>query len=272
MNPSSTDEACNASGPWLLLPRHPSSGSGRKQLMRFGKFDVRFLGGAGALAFALLIIMSVDLRQGTDWWAAWGQWVGGIGSIVAAGAAFWIASAGWKKSDAQLLAIHSKEERELASHFGVWIDKSYGSVVIVGGSFGQQNIDHWYVVKVLNGTPLPMYDVHVAVNFHQRQWVYSHQRPVVGPASVPIDFELEGGAFQHFLDLAVGAAREARRGDPHRELANLHGDNNSDPDRMYIIERVTMTVEFTDGNNVRWQRTVPGELSKVTPWPPKMPR
>jgi hypothetical protein len=76
-------------------------------------------------SFLLLLAIGVGLNKGSDWWAAWGQWIGGFGSIAAAVTAVWIAHEGWRKSDKQLSDqskyLEEREARNLASKFGVWI-------------------------------------------------------------------------------------------------------------------------------------------------------
>ncbi|WP_410620908.1 hypothetical protein [Amycolatopsis sp. cmx-8-4] len=105
--------------------------------MRFGKVDVRYLGGVTLLASILLVTFSAVTRRGTDWWAAWGQWIGGIGSIAAAVAALWIAHRGW------VLATTEARERD-AAKFAMWVT-SDGSLIPV--------------VMLVNTTALPVYDV-----------------------------------------------------------------------------------------------------------------
>ncbi|MGH8420791.1 MAG: hypothetical protein ACRER3_00355 [Pseudomonas fluorescens] len=52
-----------------------------------------------SLSIGLLIGFGVRADKSTDWWGAWGQWVGGLGSIAAAGVALWIALASWRRAD-----------------------------------------------------------------------------------------------------------------------------------------------------------------------------
>ncbi|QKV74550.1 hypothetical protein [Amycolatopsis sp. Hca4] len=230
--------------------------------MRFGKFDVRYLGTVLALAFILLIIMSVRLGQGTEWWAAWGQWVGGVGSIGAAAVAVWIAIEGWRKSDHELTRAREIEEQSLASKLGVWIGETFGPVQTININMGWVDQSGWYAVKVRNATDTPMYDIAVMVDFGYPDKLYHHRRPVLGPASTE-DFELEHGAFQNYLDRVVAHIRETRKGEAHGEIANALADTNTKLDHLYVIERATVRVEFTDGNNTRWRRTTPGKLEKI---------
>src|SRR4051794_27604594 len=95
------------------------------------------------VVIGLLVLLVVGISQAKDsgWWAAWGQWVGGIGSIAAAVVALWIAYQGWKKADNQAEEFRQRDERELASLFGVWIEKNEASPRV--------GIHQWmYFVKV----------------------------------------------------------------------------------------------------------------------------
>lgn len=84
----------------------------------------------------------------------------GVGLIAAAVAALWIAFEGWNKADRQLEEFRQREERELTSRFGVWIEKNE-----VTEAFGKRR--QMCFVKVLNSTTLPMYRVRVTVECSQ---------------------------------------------------------------------------------------------------------
>ncbi len=222
--------------------------------MRFGQTAMftTFL-----VTIGLILLLVVGIYQGKDsaWWAAWGQWVGGVGSIAAAVTALWIAFEGWKKADRQAEGFRQREERELASQFGVWIEKSE-----VTESFGKTR--EMYFVKVRNSTAQPMYGVSVGVEFGQGTLRFFWRQPIVGPSDVPVNFEAERGAFHERLMRAVVKLRESRVGDSHGEMANALADTNSDLDYWHVINTAKMTVEFTDGNNVQWCRDIPGKLTK----------
>lgn len=47
-----------------------------------------------------------------DWWSAWGQWIGGAGSIFAALAALWIAREGWRRSEDRETRYERQREAE----------------------------------------------------------------------------------------------------------------------------------------------------------------
>ncbi|MEU9687398.1 hypothetical protein [Amycolatopsis japonica] len=97
---------------------------------------------ATIIGMIALTVFSIAFRKGTDWWAAWGQWVGGVGSIVAAGAAVWIALRGWD------LAAQEARERE-ASLIATWVEP---------GDDGTP------VVAYINAGALPVHDVVVTAH------------------------------------------------------------------------------------------------------------
>lgn len=101
---------------------------------------------ATIIGMIALTLFSIAFRKGTDWWAAWGQWVGGVGSIVAAGAAVWIALRGWD------LAAKESRERE-ASLVAAWISS---------GDDGTP------ILSYINAGALPAYDVAV------KAWLAGH--------------------------------------------------------------------------------------------------
>ena len=47
-----------------------------------------------------------------DWWSAWGQWIGGAGSILAALAALWIAREGWRRAEDRETRYERQREAE----------------------------------------------------------------------------------------------------------------------------------------------------------------
>src|SRR3954451_1252486 len=90
-----------------------------------------------AMGFLVLLDVGIAGRRGVDWWASAGQWVGGIGSIAAAGAALWIAHRGWG------LAATEARENE-ARKFAVWVSTDGSETP---------------VVTYVNTTALPAYEV-----------------------------------------------------------------------------------------------------------------
>jgi len=90
-----------------------------------------------AMGFLVLLDVGIAGRRGVDWWASAGQWIGGIGSIAAAGVALWIAHRGW------VLAATEARENE-ARKFAVWVSTDGSETP---------------VVTYVNTTALPVYDV-----------------------------------------------------------------------------------------------------------------
>lgn len=103
--------------------------------------------GAGAVAVLFVALIAVGIGIGADsgWWAAWGQWVGGVGSIIAAWAAVWIAQQGWRRSE-----VEAQQER--ASQFALWIENNTRY--------------NRYVLRYHNGTSLPVYEVAILAHSH----------------------------------------------------------------------------------------------------------
>jgi hypothetical protein len=95
----------------------------------------------------VLLDVGIATKRDSGWWAAWGQWAGRVGSIAAAGAAVWIALEGWRRAEDR---ANEDQHRALASTFGVWIERKD----LVAAE-----------IKVVNGGPLPKYDVRLSFFF-----------------------------------------------------------------------------------------------------------
>lgn len=83
----------------------------------------------------MLVLWGWLWAESLDWWAAAGQWVGGIGSALAALVALWIARTDWRRAE------HETRRAE-ASRIAVWLQ-------------GKGNAR--YEVIYNNLTPLPAY-------------------------------------------------------------------------------------------------------------------
>jgi O-antigen/teichoic acid export membrane protein len=75
-----------------------------------GRFLAGTLSVIGSADLVVVVMWGWIENKQADWWAAWGQWVGGIGSLAAAATAVWIAQRGWR-----LATIERRED--LASRF-----------------------------------------------------------------------------------------------------------------------------------------------------------
>jgi hypothetical protein len=112
----------------------------RKALVVIGGLIV-----AGILA---VVVVGIWRDKDTNWWAAWGQWVGGAGSILAAAIALGIAQRGWN------LAARESRERE-ASLFAIWV---------------VANDEGLPIVRYINATSLPVYDVNIRVKVQEQEF------------------------------------------------------------------------------------------------------
>lgn len=241
--------------------------------MKFGKIDVRYLGGVAVLTFILLVIMSVVLNQGADWWSAWGQWIGGIGSIGAAAVAVWIAVEGWRKSEQhaeqQAQELRELQARELASKFGVWVEQTalpkaapanqaVNNKLTYTRPRGYAGETYTYALRYINSGPQPVYRVRVAIVFPNEN--YETTFPFLGPSSGPMHLETKRDNFnKYFLD----------------RMQTIADDVNSSPDigeeaeidvlREAYFKFLALTVDFTDGNGMRWRRNSFGDLTLQGP-------
>ncbi|WP_410644518.1 hypothetical protein [Amycolatopsis sp. lyj-346] len=191
--------------------------------MRFGKIDVRYLGAVLALAFILLIVMSVVLDQGADWWSAWGQWVGGIGSIVAAAVAVWIAQRGWA------IAAAEKSDNEAIQARLIRVEYTTQN----GGAA---------TIKVVNRSGGFIGDVTI-VKIEAR-----------------IGAELQGGRWMH--KSATTAAPDiplpsliAEVVDPHEANAGIFLYRKTPNQLTQLPDTATVTFSFSDADGRLWERT-----------------
>ncbi|MEU8636776.1 hypothetical protein AB0C38_31785 [Amycolatopsis sp. NPDC048633] len=214
--------------------------------MRFGKFDVRYLGAVAALGMVVLIAVSQGQHRGDNWWAAWGSWIGGFGSITAAGAAVWIAIEGWRRTEKQL---QRAEEREYATKFLVWIEHVSQSE---------------YRVVYMNSGPLPVFNVQVVIYYNDNpigDFPMTDLRPVTTPtarepATAHVAFwvekEVERQAGHPFVgpDRVIGTDEAKPR---QADVAALRR----------ITKEIRFAITFEDGNRARWERTHAGELRRI---------
>lgn len=77
----------------------------------------------------VVVLWGAVASKSSDWWAAWGQWVGGIGSIAAAITALGIAWHGWSRADTERRDAEAAEAWYVTSE---WTLKSnhVGQVVV----------------------------------------------------------------------------------------------------------------------------------------------
>ncbi|RSM60572.1 hypothetical protein DMH03_17645 [Amycolatopsis sp. WAC 01376] len=207
-----------------------------------------------------LTAFSIAFKKGTDWWAAWGQWVGGIGSIAAAAVAVWIAVVGWQKSDAQ---YREKAEQDLASKFGAWIDRED----LLAPK-----------VMVANTGPLPMYEVQLGFDFpHPGKLTANLDKgsparmksviriDTVGPQPEPyVHLYATEYLTRYISDLAEDhLGREALIRVPGGQtLLSKVGESAA----RNIVPFGWLEVHFSDSNGQRWTRTHEGKLKPCEGW------
>jgi len=237
------------------------------------------------LGLVVVIVWGIDQHQQTDWWAAWGQWVGGVGSILAAAIAVVIAYMGWKKSDEQSKAqaerLEKIEAQDHASKFGVWIEPVYagnaqwrkssaakGGMAMTSWEYsgdvkytfprGESGDVHAYVVKYVNSGTQPVYRVNI--NIQLDNGVYRADAPFLGPTSEAKNFEQGPDRFnatlieiaEHHAQLSSAKSAETTSLTP-KELRQ----------RYYQTARIS--VQFADGNGAYWTRSPEGQLTPGEP-------
>lgn len=219
-------------------------------------------GTATIIGMITLTMFSIAFKKDTDWWAAWGQWIGGVGSIAAAGAAVWIAVVGWRKSDTQYREL---AERDLASKFGVWLAREDRLAP---------------KVMVVNSGPLPMYEVQLMFDFpHPGAVTASWDKgaaarrksiigiDTVGPSSEPyVHLYATEYLVRHLGDLAeehLGREAFAR---PDLPPGHTVFSDAGATDIRNIVPFGWLEVHFSDSNGIRWTRTHEGKLKPFSGW------
>jgi hypothetical protein len=69
------------------------------------------LGTAAATGLTLVVAWGIWSDKDANWWSAWGQWVGGVGSIAAAWVALWLAWHGWQRADDDRRDVDAQQAR-----------------------------------------------------------------------------------------------------------------------------------------------------------------
>lgn len=112
--------------------------------MRIGLWLV---GGVAILWFFTFCAWGLLVGKDATWWGSLGQWVGGVGSIVAAVAAVWIAREGWRQSDLEIGRAEKRAREDAirteAAKFAMWIELD-------------EELDR-FVVKYNNSGSVPVY-------------------------------------------------------------------------------------------------------------------
>ncbi|WP_336158178.1 hypothetical protein [Amycolatopsis sp. VC5-11] len=224
------------------------------------------------IGFIVLLDVGIATGRGTDWWASAGQWVGGVGSIGAAGVAVWIAVEGWRRSEHQAA---EQQTRDQASKFAVWIGKMetekeispqmLAEIGVMGAMIlGDQRtlkLDE-YVLMFQNSSPLPIYQVAVSVRV-LRDRSFNVRSQVCPPG--PLPQVLDGDDSQTFHARLTSLVQDATPNDDS-SLARVREAELRHLKRLYrdphdvITRRSEITVTFRDANGLRWVRQPDGQL------------
>lgn len=181
-----------------------------------------------------------------DWWAAWGQWIGGAGSIAAAVAALWIARTGWRHADALAqegwARAESEHDRQAQRHAAELMERDKALARKVWGAAlsprpPEANSSQARAVRfhIANRGPLPV--------FHA----------VITDVKGPGDREMEG-----FADLTPIEPVTVNAGDSSDEYSpmDLWGARVlSGYVKTARADEYSVTVRFKDSNSLWWQRT-----------------
>lgn len=215
--------------------------------MNFLRREQWFLGFLGVMAGLLLLVWGWGTGRDSAWWAAWGQWVGGLGSIAAAWTAVWIALEGWRRADRQgkeqARQLDELQSRELASKFGVWIDRP---------------TQNQFAIRCHNAGTQPVYGVLCEVRSGPIS--YRFQIGDVGPTVSPRNLEEADQMVQRYIDKAA-----------KKDLSSLDTEKNAKVDdsmnrifsyasTLKYVADLRVHCQFRDSNGNSWTRGPSGEL------------
>ncbi|AXB47297.1 hypothetical protein [Amycolatopsis albispora] len=202
------------------------------------------LGGA-----VYLVVYGQQRDLPPDWWAAWGQWVGGVGSIGAFIAAGLAVRAAWRTNQQQaeqLRHLQRDQEQALAAQFGVWIGKQRN------GTFR---------VMYHNAAALPVYSV-LAV-FKCEESAGETKPRDLGPTTEP---EIFNDADETMEAVIKDQAERELGSRMYNETMHSRMLSDEAFDRIdELRELVRMTVFFRDGNSEEWVRDHQGVLTPKAP-------
>ncbi|WIY01256.1 hypothetical protein QRX60_45730 [Amycolatopsis mongoliensis] len=187
----------------------------------------------------LLVSLGIAYNKDSNWWAAWGQWIGGLGTV----AAIWTAVEGWKNSDNQMLEQRKYEanlrEQEGASLFSVWIDKPGMEV----GRLFYYNAGNAAVFNV-------WCEIYEGADLFHR-----FLEPSIGPMAQP----RESGENARIED---GIDRVSRERAASLQTEGFGGVDATFSFRLGLVGALGVRCEFKDSNGVTWTRERNGTLSR----------
>ena len=106
-----------------------------------------------------------DLGQSVDWYTGFGQWLGALGSFIAAGAALWISTTDRRRADAARQRVEDQEKADL--------ERQAGLVRVTAEMLGQRQAVgpalNAAAVGIRNRRPDRIFDVEVVKFIHHGQ-------------------------------------------------------------------------------------------------------
>jgi hypothetical protein len=212
------------------------------------KDTIMFVAFLLTVSFLVLLTVGIADNEDSNWWAAWGQWVGGVGSVAAAAIAVGIAVEGWRRSDAlaekQARRVEEVQQQELASKVGVWLNRPDQST---------------YEVVYMNSGELPVYEAMAVARLNDDLQVHCPLGSL-NPVSAPTARNDATGLVTLLVE------REAERLAGERltlDYGNPQGNPKVVRHIRALLTGVQFQVQFRDGNGLRWRREFTGELSRV---------
>lgn len=187
--------------------------------------------------------------QGADFWSAWGQWVGGVGSLAAAGSALYIAREDWRRGGEQAQELRRLAEESAlhseASRFCVWLEK----------------IDGEPQVKYHNGGGAPVRNVQIEFRFPGgRGFVFSLRD--LGPTAAAVVHGLASQELERVVEVVIAEEDGQPARTPKgwlRESAVVR--------RAELLRKVDVTTSF-DLANRHWRVSETGELTRFDSFRP----
>jgi hypothetical protein len=174
------------------------------------------------------------------WWGAWGQWIGGLGSLAAAGVAVWIAYQGWQRSDPRR---QRTGERAEASHFGVWVRWD-----------DQRNME----VVYHNSGALPVYFVVVRPVVEGSEFIHTLTLQNIGPTEGPTVHQDATALLRYAVQVRIDEKLAGY------DATAVPEDRSHASARLALTNSAGITVTFRDSSGLMWTRDQNGALRE---WP-----
>jgi hypothetical protein len=170
------------------------------------------------------------------WWAASGQWIGGLGSLTAAGVAVWIAYRGWQRSDRR-----PEDDRSLAAVFGVWVRWD-----------DERSIEVLYQ----NSGTSPVYSVVVRPVIEGKDFEHTLNLQNIGPTEGPVVHKDATALLRYAVQVRLDeifAGYDTTAATEERSYVSA---------RLKVVNTAGMTTTFRDSRGRLWVRDQNGVLAE----------